>query len=356
MNHTEIASLRIINQQLISSKIKTAEKLIEYFAAVQGQEYIQTKWGIGLRLPHLNDNDIEKELISGKIVRTHLLRPTWHLVNSKDIKWLLMLTAPRVQKVNSTRYKNLELDAKTLVKCNNIIEKCLSNKNELTRNEICEKLNNGKINTDGQRLPHILMNAELCGIVCSGKPKDKNQTYAIIDERCKDTLELNKDEALAELTKRYFISRGPATAYDFSTWSGLTITDCKKGIDINKNILHSFILDNLEYYLAAESIEIKTENKFILLPLFDEMIYGYKNRDSIFKYAKSKDIKIDLTYKNAILFNNQIFGYWKRTIKKQNIEIEFDFFTKLNTKQNFELNNALKRIEKFYNKKVIIIN
>lgn len=356
MNHAEIASLRIINQQLISSKIKTAEKLVEYFAAVQGQEYIQTKWGIGLRLQHLNDNNIEEEFISGNIVRTHLLRPTWHLVNSKDIKWLLMLTAPRIQKVNSTRYKNLELDAKTLVKCNKIIEKSLSNKNELTRNEIRGKLNHSKINTDGQRLPHILMNAELCGIICSGKPKDKNQTYAIIDERCKDSIELDKDEALAELTKRYFISRGPATIYDFSTWSGLTITDCKKGIDINKNILQSFILDDSEYYFAAGSIEIKTENKFILLPLFDEMIYGYKNRDSMFEYAKSKNIKIDLTYKNAIIFNNQIFGYWKRTIKKQNIEIEFDFFSKPNTKQNSALNNALKRIEEFYNQNILIIN
>lgn len=354
MNHTEIASFRIFNQQLINPKFTDAEKLVEYFAAIQGQEYIQTKWGIGLRIPHLNNDEIEAEINSGKIVRTHLLRPTWHLVNSKDIKWLLMLTAPRVQQINLTRYNQLELDIKTLKKCNVIIEKILTGGNELTRNEIRDLLNQKKINTDEQRLPYILMNAELCGIICSGKPKGNNQTYALIDERCKNTFELEKDEALAELTKRYFTSRGPATINDYSTWSGLTITDCKKGIELNNKILQNFVLDNIKYYCSNESVQIKSEKKFNLLPLYDEMIYGYKNRDSIFQFGISKNIKVDLTYKNAVIYNNQIVGNWKRVINKNNIQVEFEFFDKLSNQQISILEIAISHFKKFYNKEILL--
>ncbi|MFZ1289262.1 MAG: winged helix DNA-binding domain-containing protein [Melioribacteraceae bacterium] len=354
MNHSEIASLRILNQQLIDSNFTDAEKLVDYFAAIQGQEYIQTKWGIGLRIPPLTDDEIEAEINSGKIVRTHLLRPTWHLVNSKDIKWLLMLTAPRVQQINLSRYNQLELDIKILKNCNLIIEKILSGGNELTRNEIRDLLNQKKINTDEQRLPYILMNAELCGIICSGKPKGKNQTYALIDERCKNSFKLEKDEALKELTKRYFVSRGPATIYDFSTWSGLTITDCKKGIEINKNNLRNFVLDNFEYYFSIESAQIKLKNEFILLPLYDEMIFGYKYRDSLFQYTNSKNIKVDLSYKNAVIYNNQIIGFWKRTINKKNIQTEFEFFNKLSRRQIIILEKAISRFGEFYNKEILV--
>ncbi len=83
------------------------------------------------------------------------------------------------------------------------------------------------------------MQAELDRIICSGAKQGKQFTYALLDERVPSVKCLNKDEALAELSKRYFPSRGPATLKDFSTWSGLSIVDVKAGLSMVKsNFIH----------------------------------------------------------------------------------------------------------------------
>lgn len=247
MTFAEIARYRLINQQLADTRIKSAVEMVEWFGAVQGQEYGPTKWGLGLRLPHLTDCDIEKELAEGRILRTHLLRPTWHFVSAADIHWLLKLTAPRVYKVNAFMYRRLELGEKVLNRCNEIIVETLQGGKQLTREAINEELKKNDILAKGHRLSYIMMNAELEGVICSG-PRQGNQfTYALLDERVKCGKSLEKDEALAELSKRYFSSRGPATVKDFATWSGLTITDCKKGMEMNKALLQKEIIEQQEY-------------------------------------------------------------------------------------------------------------
>ena len=132
MTFREIAKYRLLNQQLAHTKIKSAVEMVEWFGAVQGQEYAQAKWGLGLRLPHLFDNDIENELNDGKILRTHLLRPTWHFVSATDICWLLKLTAPRVHAVNAYMYRQSELDNKVLNRCSDILVKILEGGKQLT--------------------------------------------------------------------------------------------------------------------------------------------------------------------------------------------------------------------------------
>ena len=182
MNLTDIARLRLFSQQLGVTTMNMAVDMVEWFAAVQGQEYAQAKWGLGLRLPHLKDIDIEQELIQGKILRTHLLRPTWHFVAAKDIHWLLALTAPRVHVANAFMYRQLELDKKFFTRCNKAIIKILEGCKQLTRNEINEALKKQKIKAEGLRLVYIMMNAELEGIICSGARRGNQFTYALIDE------------------------------------------------------------------------------------------------------------------------------------------------------------------------------
>lgn len=104
MNISDIVELRLINQQISGTAITTAAQMVGWFGAVQAQEYDLTKWGLGLRLPHLNHNDIENEFTTGGILRTHLLRPTWHFISAQDIRWLLALTASRVHMETGAGY------------------------------------------------------------------------------------------------------------------------------------------------------------------------------------------------------------------------------------------------------------
>ena len=346
---TEVAKHRLINQQLAGSKIKSAVEMVEWLGAVQAQEYAQTKWGLGLRLPHLSDNDIENELKEGKILRTHLLRPTWHFVSAKDIYWLLKLTAPRVRIANAWMYRQLELDDTVFNRCNDILVTTLQGGRQLTRDDINEELKKHKILAKGHRLSYIMMHAELEGIICSGARQGKQFTYALLDERIRHKKSLEKDEALAKLTTRYFNSRSPATIKDFSTWSGLTTTDCKKGIEMLKPLLQKEVIEQQEYFFNPNNslTDIQFE-KIHLLPVYDEFIMAYKDRNAIMTLKNNAPFRYDC----MILFDGQVIGTWKRSISKKAIDIAFDFFKPLNRKQSRILDEAVHHLSEFMNLKV----
>lgn len=171
MDLKEVACHRLNSQQLLETKIKSATEMVTWFGAIQAQEYAQTKWGLGLRLPHLVDEDIEKEIEEGKILRTHLLRPTGHFVAAEDIYWILELTAPRVHKVSGTMYRKVGLDENIFNKSNEIIYEILKGDNHLTRKEIAESFEKQNIPSKGLEMGLIMMHAELEGIICSGRRK-----------------------------------------------------------------------------------------------------------------------------------------------------------------------------------------
>lgn len=349
MTLTDIAQYRLINQQLAYTQMKSAVEMVEWFGAMQGQEYAQTKWGIGLRLSHLSDYDIEKELTKGKILRTHLLRPTWHFVSAEDIHWLLKLTAPRVHAVNNYMYRQLELTDNIFRRCKDILIKTLQGGNQTTRSDINEEFKKHKIIAQGHRLSYIMMHAELEGIICSGARQGNQFTYALLDERVKNKKSLEKDEALAEITTRYFNSRNPATVKDFSTWSGLTISDCKKGIEMIKPLLQKVVIEQQEYFFNPNvSLPNKQPEKIYLLPIYDEFIMGYKDRSAMMTLKNNATFRYD----NMIVLDGQIIGTWKRTVLKNVINMEFDFFKPLNKHLSKAFDEAVNHFSKFIKLKV----
>ncbi len=253
---------------------------MSWLGAMQAQEYTSAKWAIGLRLHNIQEADIDQAFNVGAILRTHLLRPTWHFVIPADIRWLLALTAPRVNAINAFMHRKLELDNKVLKRSNDALAKSLEGGKQLTRTELKTKLEKKKIIADGLRLGYIMAQAELDGIICSGPKEGKQFTYALLEERVPPVKHLNKDEALAELSKRYFSSRGPATLKDFSTWSGLSCVDVKSGLGMVKSQFVQEKINNEDYYfLPSVSINKEVQNAY-LLPIYDEYIMGYKNRSA----------------------------------------------------------------------------
>jgi hypothetical protein len=349
MTLTAIAKLRLISQQLAHTQIKSAVGMVEWLGAIQGQEYALTKWGLGLRLPRLTDNDVESELNAGKILRTHLLRPTWHFVSSNDINWLLELTAPRVHKSNAYMYKQLELHDKVFNRCNDILIRTLEGGKHLTRDHINAEFEKNKIIARGHRLSYIMMNAELEGIICSGARQGNQFTYALLGERVKHQKRMDKDAALAELATRYFISRNPATVKDFATWSGLTITECKKGIEMIKQPLLRESIEQQEYFFDPNtSFSKKGLDKIFLLPVYDEFIMGYKDRNAIMALKNNASLRYD----SMIVHGGQVIGTWKRTITKTSIDINHDFFTPLSGIQSKAFDRSLNHISNFLKLKV----
>ena len=160
------------------------------------------------------------------------MRPTWHFVVPEDIRWMLELTAPRVKTVLAHYNRKLELDDALFAKSNAAIIKALQGHTYLTRQELKTILTNIGIETNVQRLAHIIMWAELDGLICSGPRRGKQFTYALMEESVRKAKKLNREQALAKLALNYFTSHGPAQLKDFSWWSGLAVKDARDALDL----------------------------------------------------------------------------------------------------------------------------
>lgn len=328
MNPDDISTLRLHNQQIAATNLKTPKELVGWMGAMQAQDFNQAKWAIGVRLPHLTEAQIESAFNNGEIIRTHLMRPTWHFVSADDIYWMLELTAPQIKSASKSRIRDLGLTEMVFGKSKEILAKILAGNQALTKEEISTQLIQFGISTEEQRLYHILMEAEIDSVICSGAMQGKKQTYALLEERVPVKRTLTKDEALALLAKKYFTSHGPATLPDFVWWSGLPVADARKALEMNKSDLFSETIGNDTYWFAEPvSIPASLTNSVYLLPAFDEYLISYKNRSAAITIDHHKKaISNNGIFRPVIVVNGQISGLWKRTIKKDKIWIEPDHF------------------------------
>src|SRR5262245_11522432 len=135
MNHLDIVQQRLSNQHLAGNPLKTVAEVVGWLGAVQAQDYAGAKWAVGQRVQGAMDATIDQAFNAGTILRTHIMRPTWHFVTPADIRWLLELTAPRVNQVNATMYRKLELDETLFARSHKAIAGALEGEQFLTRIE-----------------------------------------------------------------------------------------------------------------------------------------------------------------------------------------------------------------------------
>jgi len=323
MTLTDIAQLRLRSQQIAASTCKTVKDVITWMGAMQAQDHSMAKWALGVRCPSATIAKVETALDKGTILRTHLLRPTWHLVSADDIYWLLELTAPYLLAGQRSRNKALELSETLFKKSNRTIENALSKGGHLLREELLAALQQAKIATDENRSSHLLFRAELDGIICSGKTSGGKQTYALLAERVPHKKTLGKEEAMATLAARYFNSRGPATQKDFVNWSGLPATDAKRAMEMVKTRFVQETVNGESYWFSnAITRHAKGDAAVHLLPGFDEYIIGYKDRTASLPLAHTKTIiNVNGIFRPPLVVNGQVKGLWARTPEDDKIGI-----------------------------------
>ena len=252
MSDLGIARRRIRNSRLTGERFTAPDEAVRWHLAMQAQEYGPAMWSIGQRSKGLREADVDRALTEGTIVRTHVLRPTWHFVAADDIRWLLALSGPRVQQGNAGRLRQLGLDARTLARSEKVVASALEGGNRLTRDELATVFDRRKLDRGGQRMPYLLMHCELVGLIGSGGRKGKQQTYALLDERVPaGGRRLDRDEAVVELVRRYLASHGPATVKDLSWWSGLTMTDLRAALGSLGDEVASDEVDGLTFWSTA---------------------------------------------------------------------------------------------------------
>jgi len=350
MTMADIRNYRLLNQQIGKTAFTKPGEIVSWMGAMQAQEFAMAKWAIGLRLPGSTEKDIEDAFNKGDILRTHLLRPTWHFVAPADIRWLLMLTAPRVHALNDYYYRKAELDSKTLTRSNDILSKSLQGGKYLTRVELQSALGKAKIKADGQRLAYIMMQAELDGIICSGPRRGNQFTYALLEERVPIMKKIDRKEALGKLMNRFFTSRGPASLNDFAYWSSLTLKEIREGTEmLDKNFTREKINGHEYFFLPLSLPKDKNIQRSFLMPDYDEYGMSYKDRSAIINKKVLRLEEISNTgYSHAILINGIIDGKWMISKEKKEVIIQTYHTGKINKRKEKAIKNAIARYSSFH--------
>lgn len=347
----DIPAQRLLNQGITQPRFETPGEVVDWLVAVQSQDYAGAKWALGLRMRHATDSVIDRAFNDGAVLRTHVLRPTWHFVTPADIRWLLALTAPRVHALNAHMYRQTELTPSVLKRSLTALVNALSGGNQLTRDELRAILEKARIPASHNlRMSYIMMHAELEQIVCSGARRGKQFTYALLDERAPNATTMDRDRALIELARRYFNSRGPATVHDFSKWSGLTIADTRKGLEaISSELVHE-IIDGQTFWLPPSTPSLRRATPTAsLLSIYDEYLSSYQDRRALAAPSLAQELVTmgnDLTA--VILVNGRIVGTWKRTIGKAAVAIKTNLLTPLTNAETRAVASAAEQYGAFH--------
>lgn len=331
MSPSDIVRMRIANQHIAAADFTKPQAVVGHMLAMQAQDYSGGLWAIGLRMDSAGKETVEQAIVDRQIVRTWPMRGTLHFVAAEDIRWMLRLLTPRVLSGAASRHRNLELDDEVFAKAAAIVRKELQDGQVKTRSQLMAALEARGIATRSQRGIHILWYLSMQELICFGPHAAKEPTFVLLDSWLPKTRELAADEAVAELTQRFFISHGPATEADLARWSGLPLGMVRRGIETVKAQLASADSNGETFWFHRDTPAAGVSDTF-LLPGFDEFILGYKNRSLMIELAENQSKIVpgnNGVFQNTIVSDGRVIGTWRRAAKRDHLAITLLPFQRL---------------------------
>ena len=323
--------------------------------AVQSQDYPGAKWALAQRLDGATEADLDARFDAGELVRTHVMRPTWHFVDPADIRWLLTLTAPRVHQASAYQYRLLELDAEVRAGSRAIIERVLAGGRSMTREELRAALADAGVPGTNLRLGYMLIDAELEGLICSGPRKGRQQTYALLEERVPPSRSRERDEALAELARRYVEGHGPAQVADLAWWSGLTKSDARKGLDLATPPLVREAIGERTFWVSPDAPATARVGGPVvhLLPNYDELLVSFRDRTDAMDPGLPGPARVaQVILAHIIVRDGLVVGGWRRIDEGSSVRLEPDHLVPLDEREQEALRAAVARYETYLGRPV----
>jgi hypothetical protein len=361
-----IAAGRLSAQQISDHRFARPAELVAWMGAIQAQDYRSSLWAVALRLsgPPASEASIEAVLERGELLRLHGMRGTWQLMAPADARWIVGLVGPRLLASLTRRYAELSLDKRTVTRSLKAFTRALSDGAHLTRAEMGTALQRAGVAASGPRLAHLLGHAELEGLICNGGRRGKHGTFALLDGRAPGRPPtLAGPEAVAELARRYFRSRGPATLDDFRWWSGLPAAEVRAGIEAAAGTLATQVIEGRTCWLAADLTQNPQRVPHLprsahardnpargvhLLPAFDEYLVAYRNRDAVLEDRHTKKLNAGGGMLNpAVVQDGRVIGTWRRTLGRQGVAVTMTLFAPASLRLRRELAVAARRYGDF---------
>lgn len=320
----DIAHWRLRNQRLTKPYAASAAEVVEHLLAVQAENPSQSAWAVAARTRGSDATDLAGLLDSGAVLRTHVLRPTWHYVRAEDLGWLTDLTGPRLQKITAQQLTTAHgMDQAAIDRAAAAVVEVLGERSDLTRGQVAEALREHGVQTAGNSLMLLLAHVELGALVCSGRPSGGEHTYALLADRVPSPHRMDRPEALAELARRYFTGHGPATERDLAYWATLTVTDVRAGLAAVRDELESFEHEGRTYWHAPgeEPPVGDPDPRAHLLQMLDEMYRGYQDSRSVLDTAglvpRAREAAMGMA-----LVDGQLLAWMKRTVGKGRVDFD----------------------------------
>ncbi len=351
-NTRDFGRLRLGGQHISGKYCGTPGDVLASMGMLQAQDYLGALWAVGLRMRTACEAEIERALASRDIVRTWPARGTLHFVAAADVRWMLALLAPRAIQSAAGRMRALGLDEAQFARGAALLSRALQGGGQLPRDATYQILQEGGVSTAGQRGIHILWRLAQQGLICFGARSGKQHTFTLLAEwlpPVTTAVPMTRAEALTELARRFFTSRGPAILQDFVWWSGLSSADAGKGLALARPHLASVAVDGRTYWQAAAAPRASASaHAAYLLPAFDEYLVAYKDRSAVLDPAFVKKTNAGGGMLNpVIVIDGQVAGTWKRTLKKGTVVVTPSWFAPPRSAQKDALNAAAQRYGAF---------
>jgi hypothetical protein len=371
MQPKDIVRLRLRRQQLRAPFGGSVDDVLRNLLAVQSQEFPYARWTLAQRTNGSTAGQVEEAVADGRILRTHILRPTWHFVHREDLGWLMGLSADRLHQGNKGMYRQTGVDEATTAVSGRILAEAVAGGAHKTREELADALEQAGLPSKGLGFIYHLMHAEISKILVSGAPVRSaggalKQTYALFQERVPtpgDTSLTGDDRewALGQLALRYFSSRGPATVKDCAAWSGLTMKDVRLGVQAAgewaPGALATVAIDGLDFYLPAEDIDVLAASpppadagprlpRVDLIQCYDEYVMGYSESRHYLggkaPYFPEGDAPI-----HVVLLDGRLAGWWRHAFSGGICEIDVRMNRPATTAEHHALEAEVERYGKF---------
>jgi hypothetical protein len=321
MDAAEIVHRRLRAQRLAGERFDSPADAVAALGAVQSQEFDQAVWSLAQRCGHPSATEVREAFDAGDFLRTHVLRPTWHFVAPEDIRWMLRLTAPRLAAGDRSRLRQLHVTEPMTERAAELAQAALAGAGSLTRGELRAYFAEHGLELDAGQMGHVTFHLELRGLICSGPLKGATQTYALLAHRTDGGRGLEGDEALAELVVRYLTTRAPATAADLAWWSGLTLTDVRRAIELSGPLEEVDDEDGRTWYLDPDGPAAEPVRGALMLGSFEELTVAYKTLRTV--SAAGPGTKLPL---RPVLVDGRLVGTWKRTLDNTGVAVEVAVF------------------------------
>jgi hypothetical protein len=315
----EIVKRRMRAQRLVGEPYAGPAEAVAALGAVQSQEYEEARWALAQRCGHPAAEAVESVLDAGEVLRTHVMRPTWHFVRREDVRWLLGLTAERLAAGDRSRLRQLELDGRAIERAGEIVERALGAGEPLARSELRAAMAEAGIEANASQIGHISFHLELAARICSGPRRGRDHTYVRFGPRARGARRLARDEALGELTRRYFTTHGPATVADYAWWAGLTLTDARRGVELSGLDLEELDGPGKGPYLdVRRGVRGAPVRGALMLSSFDELTVAYRDLRTVSPAGEpSRTLPL-----RPILVAGRLVGSWKRALGPETVRVE----------------------------------